>query len=157
MNSEEYKEHEFWIIDCPICGRKTLDSFYICSGCGWEYDLFIDYDNDASFSACNRTTLGEYKNGILTMDFAYDVANNARKGYYSRHGMDDYTFKTLHEPGFDDWYIDYLLNVYYLAHKALAVEEPKYCIFSLRITLPFQRNIWRQRQPSKNIMLYDVA
>ena len=34
VNTEEYKNHGFSIVDCPICGRKTLDMFWVCSGCG---------------------------------------------------------------------------------------------------------------------------
>ena len=29
VNTEEYKNHGFSIVDCPICGRKTLDMFWI--------------------------------------------------------------------------------------------------------------------------------
>lgn len=62
MNTVEYKEYGFSIKDCPICKSKTMDTFWICSACGWEYDLFIDYKNDDEFSDCNGATLGEYKN-----------------------------------------------------------------------------------------------
>ena len=33
----EYKEFNFKIIDCPVCGHKTLDSMYICPNCHNEY------------------------------------------------------------------------------------------------------------------------
>lgn len=60
VNTEEYKNHGFSIVDCPICGRKTLDMFWICSGCGWEYDIFINYEaNEKSF--CNGCTPDEYR------------------------------------------------------------------------------------------------
>lgn len=60
MNSEEYKNHRFSIVDCPICGRKTLDMFWICSGCGWEYDIFVNYDENEE-SLCNGCTPDEYR------------------------------------------------------------------------------------------------
>ena len=60
VNTEEYQKYGFSIVDCPICGRKTLDMFWICSGCGWEYDIFINYEaNEKSF--CNGCTPDEYR------------------------------------------------------------------------------------------------
>ena len=64
MNSEEYQKYGFSIVDCPICGRKTLDNFWICCGCGWEYDIFINYDKDEE-SLCNGTTPKEYRKQYL--------------------------------------------------------------------------------------------
>lgn len=60
VNTEEYKNHRFSIVDCPICGRKTLDMFWICSGCGWEYDIFINYEVNEE-SHCNGCTPDEYR------------------------------------------------------------------------------------------------
>ena len=34
----EYKEHGFKIVTCPVCGNETLDMYWICEHCGWEYD-----------------------------------------------------------------------------------------------------------------------
>ena len=64
MNTEEYKNHGFSIVACPICGRKTLDMFWICSGCGWEYDIFINYDENEE-SLCNGCTPNEYRRQYL--------------------------------------------------------------------------------------------
>ena len=64
MNTKEYKNHGFSIVDCPICGRKTLDMFWICSGCGWEYDIFINYDENEE-SLCNGCTPNEYHRQYL--------------------------------------------------------------------------------------------
>ena len=58
----ELDEDVYRIIDCPVCGEKTLDMYWICSECDWEYDIFIDYDDDEEFSDANGATLGEYKN-----------------------------------------------------------------------------------------------
>ena len=60
VNTEEYKNHGFSIVDCPICGRKTLDMFWVCLGCGWEYDIFINYEANEE-SLCNGCTPDEYR------------------------------------------------------------------------------------------------
>lgn len=59
-NTEEYQKCGFNIVDCPICGRKTLDMFWVCSGCGWEYDIFIKYEANEE-SHCNGCTPDEYR------------------------------------------------------------------------------------------------
>ena len=64
VNTEEYKNHGFSIVDCPICGRKTLDMFWVCSGCGWEYDIFINYEANEE-SLCNGCTPSEYSKQYL--------------------------------------------------------------------------------------------
>ena len=60
VNTEESQKYGFSIVDCPICGRKTLDMFWICSGCGWEYDIFINYEANEE-SLCNGCTPDEYR------------------------------------------------------------------------------------------------
>ncbi len=57
MNTKEYKDHGYKIVDCPICGWKTLDTHWICFRCGWEYDGF-DEDH---YSSVNNATLREYR------------------------------------------------------------------------------------------------
>jgi hypothetical protein len=47
----------FTVILCPVCEHKTLDNYYICRYCGWEYDGF----SDRHYSAANGTTLEEYR------------------------------------------------------------------------------------------------
>lgn len=76
-NTVEYNEHGFSIIDCPICHSKTMDMFWICSECGWEYDLFIDYNNDDEFSDCNGERLGEYKNVYRIFRDAFEKMKNS--------------------------------------------------------------------------------
>ncbi len=44
---------------CPVCTKKTLDNYWICSRCGWEYDESGEND----YSVCNGTTLKEYREG----------------------------------------------------------------------------------------------
>lgn len=57
MNTKEYKELGYKIVECPVCGCKTLDMNWICSGCGWEYDG----SDDDHYSSANDATLREYR------------------------------------------------------------------------------------------------
>ena len=70
----------------------------------------------------------EREHSVYDTGFAYDVANNARKGYYFEHGMDGYTIDTLKSLGFGEWFASYLLGVRYMSTKALTVMELKYII-----------------------------
>ncbi|MBQ8742946.1 MAG: hypothetical protein IJZ03_06220 [Clostridia bacterium] len=47
----------YTVILCPVCGQKTLDNYYICGHCGWEYDNFPEDHH----SAANGATLQEYR------------------------------------------------------------------------------------------------
>ncbi len=47
----------YTVILCPVCGQKTLDNYYICGHCGWEYDGFPE----DHYSAANGATLREYR------------------------------------------------------------------------------------------------
>ena len=49
------------IVRCPICGKLTLDNYYICSRCGWEYDGTKDLDE---YSDCNSGTIRHYKESL---------------------------------------------------------------------------------------------
>ncbi len=45
----EFKDFGFNIVTCPNCAQETLDNYYICPTCGWEYDgLPVDR------STCNK-------------------------------------------------------------------------------------------------------
>ena len=59
----EYKEHGFKIVTCPVCGKETLDSHFICPHCGWEYDGRIR-DNEYSFA--NGMTVKEYRDSHIS-------------------------------------------------------------------------------------------
>ena len=49
------------VVYCPVCGQKTLDNYYICRHCGWEYD----YSVENRFSTANRATLRNYRKRYL--------------------------------------------------------------------------------------------
>lgn len=57
LYSEEYESEGN--LECPVCGNKGLDSYDICSGCGWELE---SVSNDEEFSFANSSTLGNYRN-----------------------------------------------------------------------------------------------
>ena len=38
-NTPEYRSGMFRIVTCPVCGYPTLDMYWICEHCGWEYDI----------------------------------------------------------------------------------------------------------------------
>lgn len=57
-NTKEYKEMGYAVVSCPVCERETLDSYWICECCGWEYDGVTD---ENGFSAANGATVGEYR------------------------------------------------------------------------------------------------
>lgn len=55
----EYKEYGYNIVTCPICGHETLDNYWICEHCGWEYDNTCCKDD---YSIVNQCTIEEYQN-----------------------------------------------------------------------------------------------
>ena len=57
-DTDEYKKYGYKIVDCPVCGEKTLDNHWICQNCGWEYDGTFE---ESEYSSCNQTTLEKYK------------------------------------------------------------------------------------------------
>ena len=59
----EYKNCGFKIVKCPICGQETLDSYFICPHCSWEYDGKIQ---DTEYSSANGMTVKEYRESYLS-------------------------------------------------------------------------------------------
>ena len=53
VNKNLYKE-----VICPVCGQVTLDSFWICDNCNWEYD---DTTDENEYSCVNHGTIRSYK------------------------------------------------------------------------------------------------
>lgn len=54
----EYKECGFQLVKCPVCGNETLDSYFICPCCNWEYDGKTQEDD---YSSANGMTVKEYR------------------------------------------------------------------------------------------------
>lgn len=53
VNKNLYKE-----VTCPVCGQVTLDSFWVCDNCNWEYDDTID---ENEYSDANQGSIRDYK------------------------------------------------------------------------------------------------
>lgn len=47
------------IADCPVCGHKTLCTYYICSYCGWEYRDFLESEEE--YSDVNGSSIADYR------------------------------------------------------------------------------------------------
>lgn len=58
-STPEYKSGQFHIVSCPVCGRPTLDMYWICQCCGWEYDPVLQ--NEEEESPGNGMSLREYR------------------------------------------------------------------------------------------------
>lgn len=58
METYEFKNCGYKIVTCPVCGSKTLDSYWICDKCGWEYDGTL---NKKEYSDCNHDTIEHYQ------------------------------------------------------------------------------------------------
>ena len=57
--TDEFRKYGFTIVKCPVCGEPTLDRFWVCDNCGWEFDgaMFPD-----QYSSANGCTVGDYTN-----------------------------------------------------------------------------------------------
>ncbi len=60
--SKEYQELGYKIVHCPVCGKETLDSYWVCQHCGWEYDGITQ---EGVFSTCNQATVADYRKTVL--------------------------------------------------------------------------------------------
>ena len=56
--TEEYREFGYKIVNCPVCGKETLDDYFICPNCGWEYDGTVE---ENEYSSCNKATIADYR------------------------------------------------------------------------------------------------
>ena len=72
----EYKEFGFQIVKCPVCGNETLDSYFICPHCKWEYDG----SEGAVFSDANGCSANVYRQFINKADYLKEV-DAVREGY----------------------------------------------------------------------------
>ena len=58
-NTPEYRSGMFRIVSCPVCGHPTLDMYWICAHCGWEYDNELQTEDEES--PCNGMSLRAYR------------------------------------------------------------------------------------------------
>lgn len=58
-STPDYATGLYRIVRCPVCGEETMDFFWVCENCYWEYDGTTDPD---VYSDVNRMTLREYRN-----------------------------------------------------------------------------------------------
>lgn len=60
--------HIFKYVDCPICGHKTLDNFYVCPYCDWCYDEGFYNENPCS----KEEYKNKYFNGEIRKEYLQD-------------------------------------------------------------------------------------
>ena len=105
--------------------------------CAWKNNaeqlLSVDICSLADIPATRDEVFMTIRDAMRECDFydngfAFDVANKARRRYYQKHGMDDYTNSTLQMLGLDDWFGSYIRATHYMSTKALTVLELKYSI-----------------------------
>ena len=58
-STPDYATGLYSIVRCPVCGEETMNFFWVCENCYWEYDGTTDPD---AYSDVNRMTLREYRN-----------------------------------------------------------------------------------------------
>lgn len=58
METPEYKSGNYHIVICPICGAETLNNYWICETCGWEYD---GSTKTGQYSSANKCLVEDYK------------------------------------------------------------------------------------------------
>ena len=56
--TEEFQKYGYTIVKCPVCGEPTLDSFWICDNCNWEFDGAVLPEH---YSSANHCTVAEYR------------------------------------------------------------------------------------------------
>lgn len=54
----EYRQLDYPIVTCPVCGSETLGMDWVCPRCGWEQDGTTE---GADFSSANGMTLAKYR------------------------------------------------------------------------------------------------
>lgn len=62
LSSDEVKIHGYELVKCQSCGGPTLDNYYICPTCGWEYDPACKSD----------TTVSSVNGGVSPYDYMLD-------------------------------------------------------------------------------------
>lgn len=75
--TEEYRELGFRIVLCPVCGKETLDDYFICPTCAWEYDGTTE---ENEYSSCNKATISDYRKTYNQREIqSLEVKSNGKK------------------------------------------------------------------------------
>ena len=76
-NTPEYRSGMFRIVTCPVCGYPTLDMYWICEHCGWEYDIELQTEDEES--PCNGMSLRAYRELYKIGGISMNVSICSRK------------------------------------------------------------------------------
>ena len=76
-NTPEYRSGMFRIVTCPVCGHPTLDMYWICEHCGWEYDNELQTEDEESPG--NGMSLRAYRELYKTGGISMNVTICSRK------------------------------------------------------------------------------
>ena len=57
-DTPEYREFGYQIVTCPVCGQETLDHYWICEHCGWEYDGTVE---ENEWSDANKDMIAHFR------------------------------------------------------------------------------------------------
>ena len=76
-STPEYRSGMFRIVTCPVCGYPTLDMYWICEHCGWEYDIELQTEDEES--PCNGMSLRAYRELYKTGGISMNVTICSRK------------------------------------------------------------------------------
>lgn len=83
------------------------------------------------------------KNGIYETGLAYEVAENARRGYYARHGgANEETRHSLLNLGFDMDFIFFLEKINYMFPKAHGITYLREAIYMMFYKLRYQKEYY---------------
>lgn len=103
-NTIEYKSGDFHIVTCPICGNETLDMYWICECCGWEYDYTADEDEE---SISNGMTIKEYRAEYFKNPVKWVMVKTKN----SSVGISEVIVNLLHSPELKDFLLKNLFNL----------------------------------------------
>lgn len=96
--TKEFLEYGFKIVICPICKNETLDDFFICQHCGWEYD---GTTKDEDYSAANKATVAEYRVEYYRAEYENLVKKAKEKSKEAKS-------QAWYEPLISDHFIEYV-------------------------------------------------
>ena len=103
-NTIEYKNGDFHIVTCPICGNETLDMYWICECCGWKYDYTADEDEE---SISNGMTIREYRAEYFKNPMKWVMAQAKNNSA----GIREVIINLLNSPELKDFLLKNMVNL----------------------------------------------